>query len=148
MQLSELLVDTKSAWVDYPGFDGFSIEVVNLAKPELMSLRKRCIKTTFDRKTHRSIEELDEEKWLKEFTKATIKDWKGLKLKYLEDFIIVDLQSVNPEDCLPYSREDAYTLAKLSNTFENWISEVVFDLDNFRTVREGEAVETSGNLEQ
>ena len=66
MQLSELLVDTKSAWVDYPGFEGFSVEVVNLSKPELISLRKRCIATKFDKKTHRPIEELDEEKWLKE----------------------------------------------------------------------------------
>ena len=148
MQLSELLVDTKSAWVDYPGFEGFSVEVVNLSKPELISLRKRCIATKFDKKTHRPIEELDEEKWLKEYSKATIKNWKGLKLKYLEDFIIVNLEGKDPNVELPYSRENAYTLVKMSNTFENWVSEVVFDLDNFRTVREGEDVETSGNLEQ
>ena len=42
MKLEELMVDTKSAWVEFPGCEGFEIEVSNLARKELVALRKRC----------------------------------------------------------------------------------------------------------
>ena len=42
MELKNLMVDSKSAWVDFPGLDGFSVEVVNLSRKELTNLRKRC----------------------------------------------------------------------------------------------------------
>lgn len=148
MQLSELLVDTKAAWVEYPGYEGFEVEVANLSKPELISLRKRCIIPKFDKKTHRPVEELDEDKFVKEFTKATIKGWKGFKLKYLEEFILVDLTGKDPNAELPYSRESAQLLVKNSTEFDTWINDTVFDLDNFRTIPKGTDVETSGDLEQ
>ena len=31
---------------------------------------------------------LDDEKFVLEFTKATVKNWKGLKLEYLEDLLL------------------------------------------------------------
>ena len=51
MELKKLMVDTKSAWMDYPGLEGFSVEVVNLSRKELTALRRRCTTTKFDRKT-------------------------------------------------------------------------------------------------
>lgn len=143
MQLSDLMVDTKSAWVEYPGLDGFEVEVVNLARPELTALRKRCIVTKFDKATKRAIEELNEEKFIKEFTKATIKNWRGFKLKYLEDLMLVDLSKSNPEEELPYSEESARLLITNSAEFDGWVNDTVFDLDNFRTVTAGGDVEAS-----
>ena len=32
-----------------------------------------------------------------EFTKATVKNWRGLKLDYLEDLLLVDLKGQDPE---------------------------------------------------
>lgn len=134
MNLSELLVDTKSAWVEYPGYEGFEVELVNLARPELTALRKRCLVTKFDKATRKPIEELNEEKFISEFTKATIKNWKGFKYKYLEDFILVDLSKVpdtNKE--LEYTQENARLLISNSSEFDTWVNETVFDLDNFRS---------------
>ena len=82
MDLKNLLVDSKTAWVDFPGLDGFSIELANLSRKELVNLRKRCTVNKFDRKTRVFNEELDEAKFVKEFTAATIQNWKGLKLAY------------------------------------------------------------------
>ena len=45
MKLTDLMVDTKSAWIDFPGCPGFQVEVANLARKELLTLRKRCIRT-------------------------------------------------------------------------------------------------------
>ena len=135
MELKSLLVDTKTAWIDFPGLDGFELELANLSRKELVALRKRSVTNKFDRKTRIFNEELDETKFVDEFTEATIKGWKGLKLKYLEDLILVDLKGKNPEDEMPYTHENAKVLVENSTEFDNWLNEVVFDLENFRTVK-------------
>ena len=133
MELKSLLVDSKTAWVDFPGLDGFEVELANLSRKELVNLRKRCTTNKFDRKTRMFNEELDETKFVKEFTEATVKGWKGLKLKYLEDLILVDLQGQDPNGELEYTEENAQVLVENSTEFDNWLNEVVFDLENFRS---------------
>lgn len=141
MKLKDLMVDTKSAWLDFPGCPGFQIEVCNLARKELINLRKRCVAQKFDRKTRQMVEELDEDKFVVEFAKATIKGWRGLKLKYLEDLILVDLNNQDEEQELEYDAEQAEVLVQNSTEFDNWINEVVFDLANFRRGGKGDALE-------
>ena len=118
--------------------DGFEVELANLSRKELVNLRKRCTTNKFDRKTRMFNEELDETKFVTEFSGATVKGWKGLKLKYLEDLILVDLKGQDKESEMPYSRENAEVLVENSAEFDNWLNEVVFDLENFRS-REQEA---------
>ena len=141
MKLEELMVDTKSAWIEFPGCEGFEVEVANLSRKELVAVRKRCIKTKYDRRTHLAEEELDEEKFVAEFTRATVKNWKGLKLKYLEDLILVDLKEHDPETELAFTIGDAEMLVQNSTEFDNWINEVGFDLANFRGGTERKTVE-------
>lgn len=133
MDLKKLMVDTKAVWVDFPGLDGFSVEVVNLSRKELTGLRKKCTTTKFDRKTRQAVEEIDEDKFVTEFTGAVIKNWKGLKLSYLETLLLVDITEEDPNKTLTYSAENAETLVSSSGEFDQWLNEVVFDLDNFRT---------------
>jgi len=133
MDLKNLLVDSKTAWVDFPGLEGFSLELANLSRKELVNLRKRCTVNKFDRKTRIFNEELDETKFVSEFTEATIKGWKGLKLAYLEDLILVDLKGQDPESEVNWTQENAMVLVENSNEFDNWLNEVVFDLENFRS---------------
>lgn len=142
MKLKDLMVDTKSAWLDFPGCPGFQVEVANLSRKELVNLRKRCVAQKFDRKTRQMMEELDEDKFVVEFTKATIKNWKGLKLKFLEDLILVDLQGQDEEIELEYDQEQAEVLVQNSTEFDNWINEVVFDLANFRRGRDGDPLDS------
>lgn len=132
MKLQDLMVDTKAAWIEFPGCPGFTVNVANLARKELVALRKRCVHTKFDRKTRQPEEVLDEEKFVKEFSKATIKGWKGLKLKYLEDLLLVDLKGQDTNEELEYSEDQAEILISNSSEFDTWINEVVFDLANFR----------------
>jgi len=134
------MVDTKAAWLDFPGAPGFQVKVANLSRKELVALRKRCISQKFDRKTRQMIEDLDEEKFITEFTKATVKGWSGLKLKYLEDLILVDLKDQDLELELEYDEEQAQVLVQNSTEFDNWINEVVFDLANFRRAGEGDSL--------
>ena len=132
MELKNLLVDTKTTWVDFPGLDDFEVELANLSRKELVALRKRCTQNKFNRKTRQFEESLDDDKFVIHFTSATVKNWKGLKLKYLEDLVLVDLKGQSPEAEMPYSSENAKELVENSTEFDNWLNEVVFDLANFR----------------
>ena len=133
MELKSLLVDTKTAWVDFPGLQGFEVELANLSRKEMVNLRKRCTTNKFDRKTRMFNEELDETKFIKEFSSATVKGWKGLKLQYLEELILVDLSGQDTETMMEYSKDNAEVLVENSTEFDNWLNEVVFDLENFRS---------------
>ena len=144
--LKKLMVDTKSAWIPYPGIRNWEIEVANLSRPELLRLRKNCMYTKMDRKTRTPVEALDEEKFVSEFTKATVKNWKGLKVKDLEALLLVDIGKEDPDKEIPYSKEDAEALVSNSAEFDNWLNDAVFDLDNFRTNGEGGTVAPTGTL--
>ena len=136
MDLKSLLVDSKTTWVEFPGLDGFEVELANLSRKELIALRKRCTQNKFNRKTRAFEEVLDDDKFVKEFTDATVKSWKGLRLKFLEDLVLVELGSNEPESMLPYTDENAQQLVENSNEFDNWLNEVVFDLENFRSAEQ------------
>ena len=146
MDLKNLLVDSKTAWVEFPGLDNFSIELANLSRKELVALRKRCTVNKFDRKTRVFNEELDETKFVKEFTAATVKGWKGLKLGYLEDLILVDLKGQDPDSEVEWNQENAEVLVENSSEFDNWLNEVVFDLDNFRSEVTQEDTKETGDI--
>lgn len=132
MELKSLLVDSKTTWVEFPGLDGFEVELANLSRKELQNIRKNCIQNKFNRKTRQFEESLDDEKFVKEFAEKTVKNWKGLKLKYLEDLILVDLTGQDVEKVLDFTEDNAYLLVENSSEFDNWLNEVVFDLENFR----------------
>jgi hypothetical protein len=141
MDLKTLLVATKTTWVEFPGLTGFEVELANLSRKELLALRKRCTQNKFNRKTRGFEETLDDEKFVIEFTQSTVKGWKGLKLAYLEDLLLVDISKQNPETFLEYSEENANQLVENSSEFDNWLNEVVFDLDNFRSKEQGKTPE-------
>jgi len=146
MDLKSLLVDSKTTWAEFPGLDGFEVELANLSRKELVNLRKKCTSNKFNRKTRAFEESLDDEKFVKEFTEATVKGWKGLKLGYLEDLILVDLKGQDPEMEMEFSEENAQILVENSSEFDNWLNEVVFDLENFRTKQQGKAIKKSGDV--
>ena len=137
MELKNLLVDTKTTWVEFPGLEGFEVELANLSRKELVALRKKCTQNKFNRKTRGFEELLDDDKFVKAFTEATVKNWKGLKLAYLEDLLLVNLDNQDINQELEYSTTNSEALVENSSEFDNWLNEVVFDLENFRTRSEG-----------
>jgi hypothetical protein len=146
MDLKSLLVDSKTTWAEFPGLDGFEVELANLSRKELVNLRKKCTSNKFNRKTRAFEEILDDEKFVKEFTDSTVKGWKGLKLSYLEDLILVDLSGQDPTSEMEYTPDNAQVLVENSSEFDNWLNEVVFDLENFRSKQPGKNKKTSGTV--
>ena len=148
MDLKTLMVDTKAVWVDFPGLPGFEVEVANLSRKELTGLRKKCTTTKFDRKTRQAVETLDEDKFIVEFTKGVVKNWKGLTLAHLETLILINIDGQDSTKELEYSLDNAEVLVSSSSEFDGWLNEVVFDLDNFRSKPKGTATGTPGKVLQ
>lgn len=138
------MVDTKSVWVDFPGLPGFEVEVANLSRKELNGLRKRCTVQKFDRKTRGVMETLDEDKFVTEFTKSTVKGWKGLTLDHLSTLLLIDVSEDQLSTELEYNPENAELLVSSSTEFDSWLNEVVFDLDYFRAGGKARSAEPTG----
>ena len=132
MELKKLVVDSKAKWIDFGGLDGFSVEIANLSRKELTGIRKKCTTTKFNRKSRMAEEVLDDEKFVTEFTRKTVKNWKGLTLSHLETLILVDIDDQDPTKEVEYTEENAEVLVSQSTEFDTWLNEVVFDLENFR----------------
>jgi hypothetical protein len=131
VSLASLMTPSKTVTIDFPGHKGMTVALCYLAREELVKLRKKCITTKFNKKTHQPEEELDEERFLLEYCRAVIKGWKGLKYKYLEELLLVDISALNPEDELPYTQENSELLMRNATGFDTWVTETVSDLENF-----------------
>lgn len=131
ISLASLMTASKTVTIDFPGYQGMTVDLCYLAREELVKLRKRCLSTKFNKKTHQPEEDLDEEKFVVEYTKAVIKGWSGLKYRYLEEFLLVELGDLDPDDELAYTQENAELLMKNGSTFDTWVTETVGDLENF-----------------
>jgi hypothetical protein len=131
VSLASLMTPSKTVTIDFPGFNECSVDLCYLGRDELLKLRKKCVTTKYDKKTRQPEETLDEDRFLTEYCKAVIKGWSGLKYRYLEELLLVDVSELDPEDELVYTQDNAELLMKNSTTFDNWVTETVGELENF-----------------
>lgn len=129
LSLKSLLVPSKTVEVDYPGFNGFKINVVFLSRETLVGIRKKATKTVF--KNRQPLEELDDKLFLQLYVNACIKGWSGFKLSFLEQLAPVDLTGQDLDSDLPYDQDNALFLMQASANFDAFISETVTELSNF-----------------
>ena len=118
VSLSSLLTPTKTVTVDYPEFEDFKVQLTYLAREELMKLRNRTLKQKFNKKTRAFEETMDEDLFLTEYVKAVIKGWSGLKYEYVSQLLLVDTSTVDLQDELVYTQENAEILMKNSSDFD------------------------------
>ena len=91
------------------------------------------------------METLDEDKFVVEFSEASIKNWKGLTVEHLETLILIDTDGQDPKTEIEYTKENAEVLVSNSSEFDTWLNEVVFDLENFRGQPKGKSPKKAGN---
>lgn len=56
------------------------------------------------------------------------------------------MKGQDPKSELEYSDENAQQLVENSSEFDNWLNEVVFDLEQFRTKEPGKSNKTVGEV--
>tara|TARA_R100001460_G_scaffold77250_1_gene118218 strand:+ start:54 stop:494 length:441 start_codon:yes stop_codon:yes gene_type:complete len=131
VSLKSLMTPSKTVSIEYPGYEGFKVDLTYLGREELLKLRQRCMKQKFNKKTRAFEESLDEDIFLNEYVQSIIKNWTGLKFKYLEEFLLVDVSGKDLESELPFTQENAEVLMKNSADFDQWVTDTVGDLENF-----------------
>lgn len=131
MELKTLLLPEKVVSFDFPGCDGFVVDLVFLSKESNQTLYKKCQTTKFDRKTRLTTEKFDEDLFLELYVEAIIKGWKGFKADYLSDLVLSEIPENLKGTEINYSSPNALELMKSSTIFDGWVSEVIADLGNF-----------------
>jgi len=132
VSLKSLMTPSKTVSFDYPGTESMSVDLCFLAREELVKLRNRCVTQTFNRKTRSYEETMDDDKFVTEYTKAVIKGWKGFKLEYAKNMLL--LGDMTPEEEakeLEFTQDNVEVLMKNSQDFDTWVTEMVGDLENF-----------------
>ncbi len=132
MDLAKLIVPSKTIWAEFPGCKGFEVQLAYLTRDELMKLRKKALITKISRKTRQPEEELDSELFQQIYINSVIKGWKGLKYKYLNELVPVDLSSIKDLDTeLVFTESNAELLMKNATGFDAWITDILDDVCNF-----------------
>lgn len=131
--LSSLILTTKATTIPFPGLEGFSVSISAVSRDLSKKLREESETTKMDPRLKMPIKELNEDLFVENFVKAAVKGWTGLKYKYLQDLLLVDLSSVEDLEAeVEFNLENAVQLVKNSQIFDAWLNEAVFNLANFR----------------
>lgn len=131
MELKNLLLPEKVVTFDFPGCEGFKIDLCFLSRESNQAILKKCQKAVIDPKTRRPDTEFDDDLFLELYVKAIIKGWSGLKLKYLRELVLVEVPEDKEEEELEYTHSNAMDLMKNSTVLDGWITDMLKDLENF-----------------
>jgi hypothetical protein len=131
VSLQSLLIPSKTVAIDFPGFEGFTVDLCHLSREELIKLRNKCVKPVFKKGNNQPTEEFNDDLFLDLYCAGIIKGWNGLKYRYLEEFLLADISSLDPDDELVYTHDNAVSLMKNGTIFDEWVTETVGNLENF-----------------
>ena len=113
------MTPSKTVEFDYPGCKGFRVSLCYLAREELIKLRTRCVTQVFNKKTRSYQEELDDDKFLTEYTKAVVKGWNGFQLSYAKNMLqLADLSPEQETQELEITQDNVEVLMKNSIDFD------------------------------
>lgn len=130
-KIKSLLVKDTATWVEFPDIDGFEVNIRFITRDELLKIRNASLTHRFNKRTRQREEEIDTQKFLENYSKAAITGWRGLKVKHLPLLLPVDISSMNPEEVIAYSEEDALDLMQNSTLFDQFITDTMSDFEQF-----------------
>ena len=130
-KIKNLVAKETTSTVEFPDIDGFEIELVYLNRDDLMKIRNRSLTYKFNKRTRQREEEVDNDRFLEHYSQKAIKDWKGLKAKHLPVLFPADISSMDPEEDIEYTEEDALELLKNSTIFDQYITDCMNDFEQF-----------------
>ena len=121
--------------VEFPDIDGFVVNLVYLTREDLMKIRNQSLTFKFNKRTRQREEEIDNDKFLAEYTRRAVKGWKGLKVKHLPNLLPVDISAMNGEESLEYSEEEAIDLITNSTVFDQFITDTMNEFEQFSVTK-------------
>ena len=121
-KISSLMATETVVDVEFPDVDGFIISLVYLTREDLMKIRNSSLAFKFNKRTRQREEEIDNDKFLEEYTKKAIKGWKGLFIKDLPQLLPVDMTNADASEEITYNEVEALELIKNSTVFDQFVT--------------------------
>ena len=129
--------------VEFPEIDGFVISLAYLNRDDLMKIRNRSLSYKFNKRTRQREEEVDNDKFLEEYTKKAIKGWKGLYVKDLPQLLPIDMENADPNEAIEYNETEALELIKNSTVFDQFITDSMQDYEQFTIEKKEQEIKNS-----
>lgn len=139
-KIGNLIAKETETWVEFPEIDGFEIHLVYLTREDLMKIRNRALTYKFNKRTRQREEDVDNDKFLEAYAERAIKGWKGLKVKHLPVLLPVDISSLDGDENVDYTEDDALDLLKNSTIFDQFITDCMNDFEQFSKKKQEEDV--------
>ena len=130
-KIKNLIAKETTSWVEFPDIEGFEIELVYLNREDLMKIRNRSLTFKFNKRTRQREEEIDNDKFLEEYSREVIRGWKGLTIRELARILPIDTSGAEMEKEVPYSEDDALELLKNSTIFDQFVTDCMNDFEMF-----------------
>jgi len=130
-KIKNLVAKETSTWVEFPDIDGFEVNLRYLTREDLMKIRNASLSYKFNKRTRQREEEVDNDKFLEHYAQKAIVGWKGLKAKHLPVLLPVDISSMDANENIDYSEEEAVELLKSSTVFDQFITDAMNDFEQF-----------------
>ncbi|AFQ22294.1 hypothetical protein My1_135 [Pectobacterium phage My1] len=130
INLKNVVVQTKSVDVAYPGIPGFVVTIGYVSRATSRKIVESSKKDVMVNGAVISVQ--DDDLFVENFVKSAILGWKGLTLGDVSKLLLIDAQDLDLDTEVEFSIDNAVQLMKESVAFDNWINTVVFQLDSFR----------------
>jgi len=129
--------------VEFPDIEGFVVKLVYLGRDDLLKIRNASLTYKFNKRTRQREEEVDNNKFLEEYARRAIKGWSGLKVRSLPKLLPVDISSMNSDEDVPYTEEDALDLLQNSTVFDQFVTDAMNDYEQFSIAKKETDVKNS-----
>lgn len=132
LNLKDLVIDTKTAEVEYPGYPDFKVKLQFVSRA---ASRKLLDQSTVKKyKNGQYIGDgTDDEKFAELFAKSAVVGWSGLTLDIVSDLLLIDAGDKDLDTPVEYSEDNAIMLMQNSVAFNRFVDGSVFEIDTFRT---------------
>ena len=130
-KIKNLVAKETTTWVEFPDIDGFEVNLRYLTREDLMKIRNASLSYKFNKRTRQREEEVDNDKFLEHYAEKAIVGWKGLKAKHLPVLLPVDISSMDANENIEYSEEEALELLKSSTVFDQFVTDAMNDFEQF-----------------
>lgn len=126
-----MIAKETTTWVEFPGIEGFEVNLRFLTRDDLMKIRSSSLTFKFNKRTRQREEEVDSDKFLEKYAERAIAGWRGLKVKHLPELLPVDISGAELDEEVEYSAADALDLLKNSSIFDQFVTDMMNDFEQF-----------------
>ena len=130
-KIKNMIAKESSTCVPFPEIEDFEVNLRFLTREDLQKVRTSSLTFKFNKRTRQREEEVDSAKFLEAYAEKAIAEWRGLKVKHLPLLLPVDISSMDPEENIDYSEEEALELLKNSTIFDQFVTDTMNDFEQF-----------------